>query len=258
MLSPAIWKRKQWIRWRGFRPERKPKPWSAKLRLPPEQIVAYIKFNQKEETGWQKWGSIEPNPDDEEDKDSSQETPSFEKQGVLPQQEPRSQQADRKDSGSCSRSPRPRPLQGGTRFTDTLEDIWIPLALHLHCRSKFPHAVSGDLDAVGWRRFHRLFAGVLRRKVEDRALLYLLPPRDRVTLMAKTSMSKLYRVKSSIYGLANAPRTWFLEVVRRMKSINYLQHSLGHLLFLPDRSRLTSLSLHRLRRRLPADLQIDL
>ena len=102
---------------------RKPKPWSAKLRLPPEQIVAYIKFNQKEETGWQKWGSIEPNPDDEEDKDSSQETPSFEKQGVLPQQEPRSQQADRKDSGSCSRSPRPRPLQGGTRFTDTLEDI---------------------------------------------------------------------------------------------------------------------------------------
>ena len=96
--------------------------------------------------------------------------------------------------------------------------------------------------------------GVLRRKVEDRALLYLLPPRDRVTLMAKTSMS----VKSSIYGLANAPRTWFLEVVRRMKSINYLQHSLGHLLFLPDRSRLTSPSLHRLRRRLPADLQKDL
>lgn len=49
--------------------------------------------------------------------------------------------------------------------------------------------------------------------------------------MAKTSMSKLYRVKSSIYGLANAPRTWFLEVLRRMKSINYLQHSLGHVLF---------------------------
>ena len=105
-------------------------------------------------------GSIEPNPDDEEDKDSSQETPSFEKQGMLPQQEPRSQQADRKDSGSCSRSPRPRPLQGGTRFTDTFEDIWIPLALHLHCRSKFPLAeFSGDLDAMGWRRFHRLLAG---------------------------------------------------------------------------------------------------
>lgn len=98
-------------------------PWRSMLRLPPEQIVAYIKFNRKEETGWQKWGSIEPNPDDEEDKDSSQETPSFEKQGMLPQQEPRSQQADRKDSGSCSRSPRPRPLQGGTRFTDTFEDI---------------------------------------------------------------------------------------------------------------------------------------
>ena len=37
-------------------------PWRSVLRLPPKQIDAYVKSNQKEETGWQKWDSIEPIP----------------------------------------------------------------------------------------------------------------------------------------------------------------------------------------------------
>jgi hypothetical protein len=61
--------------------------------------------------------------------------------------------------------------------------------------------------------------------------LFLLPPQDEVTKMAKTFRAPLYRVKGNIYGLASAPRTWYREVCRRLKTINFIQHSLDHLLF---------------------------
>ena len=61
--------------------------------------------------------------------------------------------------------------------------------------------------------------------------LYLLPPQDHITRMAGTFTAPLYRVKSNIYGLASAPRTWYKEVVRRCRQANYVQHSLDHLVF---------------------------
>ena len=39
--------------------------------------------------------------------------------------------------------------------------------------------------------------------------LYLLPPRDEITLRAGAFKAKLYLVLKNIYRLASAPRTWF-------------------------------------------------
>ena len=61
--------------------------------------------------------------------------------------------------------------------------------------------------------------------------LYLLPPRDAITLRAGTFKAKLYRVLKNIYGLASAPRTWSREVIKRMLSVGYTQHHLDKMMF---------------------------
>ena len=44
--------------------------------------------------------------------------------------------------------------------------------------------------------------------------------------------SPLYEIRGNVYGLANAPRTWSLEVTKRLKGAGYEQHSLDRQLYL--------------------------
>ena len=55
--------------------------------------------------------------------------------------------------------------------------------------------------------------------------LYLLPPQDGLLSQTNQWKHKLYRVRGNIYGLANAPFTWYKEVLKRLQSLNYIQHS---------------------------------
>ena len=209
-------------------------PWRSILRLPPDQINDYVKSNQKEETGWQKWGSIEPVPDDEAN-------------AILadPQKKRRVLR-----SRACYRnkSRDPTKLIAKTRVVALghLDPDLYKVARDAPTPSRTSEYLLLSIFIAGANQLMQnslvkwiLWAGDVSTAFLQGAFdenertepLYLLPPRDQITLMAKTFMSKLYKVKSNIYGLANALRTWFLEVVRRMKSINYLQHSLDHLLF---------------------------
>ena len=209
-------------------------PWRSILRLPPDQINDYVKSNQKEETGWQKWGSIEPVPDDEAN-------------AILadPQKKRRVLR-----SRACYRnkSRDPTKLIAKTRVVALghLDPDLYKVARDSPTPSRTSEYLLLSIFIAGASQLMQnslvkwiLWAGDVSTAFLQGAFdenertepLYLLPPRDQITLMAKTFMSKLYKVKSNIYGLANAPRTWFLEVVRRMKSINYSQHSLDHLLF---------------------------
>lgn len=61
--------------------------------------------------------------------------------------------------------------------------------------------------------------------------LFLLPPRDGLIALTSTWTSKLYRVRGNIYGLANAPYTWALEVTKRLSSIGYQKHSFDQQLY---------------------------
>ena len=61
--------------------------------------------------------------------------------------------------------------------------------------------------------------------------LYLAPPRDQISILAKVFPAPLYLVKGNIYGLASAPRTWTMHVCRRLKENGWTQHSLDKMLF---------------------------
>ena len=72
----------------------------------------------------------------------------------------------------------------------------------------------------------------LQGQQEGRAApLYLAPPRDPITVRARTFAAPLYEVRGNIYGLANAPRVWSLEVTKRLLKAGYVRHTLDHQLF---------------------------
>ena len=62
--------------------------------------------------------------------------------------------------------------------------------------------------------------------------LYMLPPQDGVTKLAGTFRSPLYKIVGNIYGLASAPRTWSLHVVKELTTkAGFRQRSLDKMLF---------------------------
>ena len=61
--------------------------------------------------------------------------------------------------------------------------------------------------------------------------LYLAPPRDQISILAKVFPASLYLVKGNIYGLASAPRTWTMHVCRCLKQSGWDQHSLDKMFF---------------------------
>ena len=62
--------------------------------------------------------------------------------------------------------------------------------------------------------------------------LYMAPPRDGICMKAQVFCAPLYEILGNVYGLANAPRVWSLEVTKRLKGAGYEQHSLDRQLYL--------------------------
>ena len=62
--------------------------------------------------------------------------------------------------------------------------------------------------------------------------LFMRPPADEISAMTGQWSSELYRIKSNVYGLSNAPRLWCAEVTKRLLKLNYVQHSFDRMLFL--------------------------
>lgn len=72
----------------------------------------------------------------------------------------------------------------------------------------------------------------LQGEQEQRPLpLFLKPPSDGLISQTSTWSAQLYRIRGNIYGLANAPCTWSVEVARRLSSIGYLRHSFDQQLY---------------------------
>ena len=69
------------------------------------------------------------------------------------------------------------------------------------------------------------------QQAERHLPLFMLPPKDGLISLTNTWQNRLYRVRGNIYGLANAPFTWSREVIRRLESLNYCQHSFDKQLF---------------------------
>ncbi|CAJ1329046.1 unnamed protein product, partial [Effrenium voratum] len=62
--------------------------------------------------------------------------------------------------------------------------------------------------------------------------IFIRGPRDPILDRAKVFRSQLYRVVGNVYGLANAPITWCREVIRRMRSIGFVQMAFDAMTFL--------------------------
>ena len=64
--------------------------------------------------------------------------------------------------------------------------------------------------------------------------IYMKPPKDPISTAAvpEFALDVCYELWAPVYGQANAPRRWFMNVVRIMLSLGWIQHSLDPCLFL--------------------------
>ena len=209
-------------------------PWRHIMNLPKAEIQQYVESAQKEERGWQRWGSIE------------EITPERAKQ-IMDNPVTRKRILR---SRACYRNKSrvPGQLQAKTRVvalghldpdlaqisrdspTPTRTSEYLLLAV-------FAAGINGLMedDPVKWILWAGDVSTAFLQGKQDMSErpdeLYLLPPQDPLTKLARTFTAPLYRVTGNIYGLASAPRTWYKEVVPRLLSIDFIQHSLDHLLF---------------------------
>ena len=73
---------------------------------------------------------------------------------------------------------------------------------------------------------------------QERSLpLYVRPPTDGLIAQTPPWKAKLYLIKSNIYGLANAPRLWAIEVTTRLQKLGHTQHSFEKMLFMKRNSQ---------------------
>ena len=63
-------------------------------------------------------------------------------------------------------------------------------------------------------------------------------PRDPILSQAAAFPAAMYEVHGHVYGLANAPRLWSLEVGKRLLSVGFRPHSLDRMCFLHSEGRL--------------------
>ena len=62
--------------------------------------------------------------------------------------------------------------------------------------------------------------------------LYMSPPNDPIALGVKGAWTApLYRITGNVYGLANAPRLWTQEVIRKLKDAGFSATTLDRMLF---------------------------
>ena len=62
--------------------------------------------------------------------------------------------------------------------------------------------------------------------------LFMQSPRDPILLQAGAFPATMYEIHGNVYGLANAPRLWSLEVGKRLLSAGFRPHALDRMCFL--------------------------
>ena len=183
-------------------------PWRQVMRLPPEQIQAYVASAQKEEKGWMGWGSVEPVPDDEA--------------AAILSNPARRKRVLRSRACYRNKSRTPDTLIAKTRVVALghldpdlhriSRDSPTPMRVSEHILLSIfiagaNHSVEQQ-DAPWLLWAADVSTAFMQGTFEDHERpepLYLLPPRDEITNMAGTFQAKLYKVLKNIYGLASAP-----------------------------------------------------
>ena len=207
------------------------------LTMPKEKIQAFIDSAIKEENGWKTCGSVEP-------------VGEAEAKAIMT--DPRRRRRVLK-SRACYRnkSRDPSKLIAKTRVVALghLDPDLYKINRDAPTPSRTSEYLLLSIYAAGvngvlqnepdpWELWSGdVSTAFLQGLCEDRdEPLYLMPPTDELTRRARTFRHPLYRIKGNVYGLANAPRTWYKEVVRRCQKVGYVQHSQDHLMFYKHRN----------------------
>ena len=188
-------------------------------------MQALVEAARAEEESWKKWDTVSPLTDAE-----SQRILSDPKARVIPSRaayRDKSKQAGplkakcRVVCGGCS-DPDLRKLNRDCS-TPTCQAEYLLFCLFISAKNR--RLFGGQDEWTLWGGDVK--TAFLQGRQEDRdEPLYMRPPRDKVTQLAGLFKASLFLVKGNVYGLANAPRTWGLEVHKRRVGFGFQQHSL--------------------------------
>ena len=207
-------------------------PWQAILQMDQDSITKYVESAKAEEASWQQFDSVIPL--------TAQEANKVHQDPILRRRILKARAAYRDKAKGQG------PLKAKTRVvalghldpdlqeicresaTPTRQSEYALLAFFI---SGFNHMLLDGKDR--WLLWcGDIKTAFLQGTPDPRKLpLFLLPPQDGVTKLAGTFKAPLYKIVGNIYGLASAPRTWSLHVVKTLVQAGFRQHSLDKMLF---------------------------
>jgi hypothetical protein len=208
-------------------------PWQTILKMDQSSIQAYVEAAQAEEKSWQQFGSVRPL--------TNNEARAILNDKKLRRRILRSRAAYRdKSKGAEALRAKCRVVAIGCldpdlwtlqreAATPTRQSEFVLYAIFLAGKNGILFGGNSGTWLLWGGDVKTAF---LQGDPEEREQpLYLLPPQDGITKLAKTFQAMLYLVKGNIYGLANAPRTWCRHVIATLLRAGYVQGSLDKMLF---------------------------
>ncbi len=207
-------------------------PWRRILQMPVSYIDKFIEAVIKESDSWASWQSVEPLPDAEAEKILSDP--------VMKRRVIKSRACYRdKALGVGEVRAKCRVVALGhldpdiatlTRNTATPGRIAEHVVYSCIVAGYNAELFSSGLPWVAWSG-DAATAFLQGEQAERHLPIYITPPKDGIIALTNTWQHRLYRVRGNIYGLCNAPFTWSREVIKRLQSLGYRQHSFDKQLF---------------------------
>ena len=208
-------------------------PWQAIMEMEPHIIQEYVKSAQAEESSWNQFNSVIPLSDEE--------AKQVFKDPVLAKRILKARAAYRdKAKGQGPIKAKCRVVALGHLDPDLRElsrESATPTRQAEYMIYAFFTCGVNHMLLDGSDSWH-LWCGdiktaFLQGTPEPRKLpLFLRPPQDGVTSLAGTFRAPLYKIVGNIYGLASAPRTWTMHVVKTLvNQAGFQQHTLDKMLF---------------------------
>jgi len=199
-------------------------PWREIMSGPEEIRDEFVKSVSKEEAKWDKWGPVEPVPDDEVD--PILEDPMLAKRCI------KSRAAYRdKNCGIGDTAAKCRVVVMGCNDPDLASlDRNAPTCSRLSFFVVLQFYIS--YLAEGWKLFAGDVEAAFLQGQQKGRTLFMFPPRDGLIDLAGAFPHRLYRILGNVYGLANAPLEWANEVRRRLYSVGFVSHTLDVMCFM--------------------------
>ena len=199
-------------------------PWREIMSGPASTRDEFVKSVKKEESKWDKWGPVEPVPEDQVDQILSD--PMLSKRCI------KSRAAYRdKNCGVGDIAAKCRVVVMGCNDPDLSSlDRNAPTCSRLSFFVVLQFYVTYLTE--GWKLFAGDVEAAFLQGGQSGRTLFMHPPRDGLIDLACAFAHRLYRILGNVYGLANAPLEWANEVRRRLYSVGFVSHSLDVMCFL--------------------------